>query len=77
MHGLKPLNNDHDALQFAKHVIYIKVIDVYVEHNVDNPNIVDASDLGTNLDDDGDVQCNIFRSENILLIMVMMNMLKK
>lgn len=50
--GLRPLNNDNDMMIFAKYVIGYEVIDVYVEHNIDNPEIVDASELGINIDDD-------------------------
>lgn len=43
-HGLRPLNNDNDVLQFAKDVIGFDVIDVYVEYNVDDPEIVNSSE---------------------------------
>lgn len=60
------MNNDNNVLQFAKYVIGFEIIDVYVEHNVDNHEIVDARKLGTNIDDDDDdVQCTSFRSANI------------
>lgn len=43
------------------------VIDVYVEHNIDNPEIMDASELDTNIDDDyEDAHYTDFRSANII-----------
>lgn len=54
--GLRPLNNDNDVMQFAKYVIGSEVIDVYVDHIIDNPEIMDASELGTKIDDDEHVE---------------------
>ncbi|KAI5428147.1 hypothetical protein KIW84_033232 [Lathyrus oleraceus] len=58
---LRLLNNDNDALQFAKDVIGFEVMDVYVEHNVEILETVDDSELGTNIDDDK-VQCTGFKN---------------
>lgn len=35
--GLRPLSNDKDVLQFAKHVVGYEVIYVYVKHKVSAP----------------------------------------
>ena len=43
--GLRPLNNDQDVLQFSKDVVGYDVIDVYVEHSVGIPEIIDDSEL--------------------------------
>ncbi|KAI5447205.1 hypothetical protein KIW84_014888 [Lathyrus oleraceus] len=40
-HGLRPLNNDQDVLQFSKYVVGYDVIDVYVEHSVGILEIID------------------------------------
>lgn len=50
--------------QLAKYVIRFEVINVYVEQNVDNPDTMDAIELGINIDDD-DIQCIGFRSANV------------
>ncbi|CAL5192488.1 unnamed protein product [Lathyrus oleraceus] len=39
--GLRSLNNDQDVLQFSKDVVSYDVIDVYVEHCVGIPEIID------------------------------------
>lgn len=36
-----------------------------MDHNIDNPKIVNATELSTNNDEDDDVQCTSFRSANI------------
>jgi hypothetical protein len=38
--GLRPLNKDNDVLKFIGDVKGFEVVDVYVEHNVDNPLMV-------------------------------------
>ncbi|KAI5446918.1 hypothetical protein KIW84_014676 [Lathyrus oleraceus] len=63
--GLKPLNNDQDVLQFLKDVVGYNVIDVYVEHNVGIPEIIDDSELDVELDVEDDVQCTGFKSADI------------
>ncbi|KAI5385535.1 hypothetical protein KIW84_072220 [Lathyrus oleraceus] len=50
---VRPLNNDQDVLQFLKDIVGYDVIDVYVEHSVGIPHIIDDSEL--NVEDD--VQC--------------------
>lgn len=52
--SLRPLNNDQDILQFSKDDVGYDVIDVYVEHNVEIPDIVDDSELDTNIEGDGE-----------------------
>ena len=37
--GLRPLNNDQDVLKFVQDVRGFKVVDVYVEHKVEEVNI--------------------------------------
>lgn len=64
-HGLRPLNNDKDVLQFFKDVLGYAQIDVYIKHNIDNPKVVDESDLGLNLDDD--VQSTDFRNYDVIV----------
>ncbi|KAI5419925.1 hypothetical protein KIW84_043910 [Lathyrus oleraceus] len=59
--GLRPLNNDNDVLIFSKDVIEYEEIVVYVEHNVEIPEIIDDSELGTTIDDD-EVQCIGFKN---------------
>ncbi|CAL5200759.1 unnamed protein product [Lathyrus oleraceus] len=60
--GLRPLNNDQDVLQFSKDVVSYDVIDVYVEHSVGIPEIIDDSELDAKLDVEDDIQCTRFKS---------------
>lgn len=62
--GLRPLNNDNDVLPFSKDVIGFELIDVYIEYNVDNLEMMDPNEVGTNFFDDGDVQYTGVRNEN-------------
>src|ERR1051325_553313 len=41
--GLRPLNNDQDVLKFVQDVRGFKVVDVYVEHKVEEVNIEDVN----------------------------------
>ncbi|KAI5447598.1 hypothetical protein KIW84_015163 [Lathyrus oleraceus] len=60
-HGLRPLSNDQDVLQFSKDVVGYDVIDVYVEHIVGILDIIDDSEL----DVEDDVQCIGFKSVDV------------
>ncbi|KAI5437003.1 hypothetical protein KIW84_023213 [Lathyrus oleraceus] len=46
--GLRPLNNDQGVLQFSKDVVGYDVIDVYVEHSVGIPQIIDDRNINPN-----------------------------
>ncbi|KAI5429117.1 hypothetical protein KIW84_033928 [Lathyrus oleraceus] len=59
--GLRPLNNDQDVLQFSKDVVGYDVIDVYVEHSVGIPGIIDDNEV----DAEDDVQCTGFKSLDV------------
>lgn len=63
--GIRILSNDVDILQFFKDVTGYELVDFYVEHNIDDLEVVDESELGRNVDDDDDVQCSGFRSSNV------------
>ncbi|CAL5204561.1 unnamed protein product [Lathyrus oleraceus] len=67
--GLRPLNNDQDVLQFSKDVVGYYVIDVYVEHNVGIPQIIDDSELvvelAFELDAKDEVQCIGFKTTDV------------
>ncbi|KAI5422282.1 hypothetical protein KIW84_045661 [Lathyrus oleraceus] len=68
--GLRPLNNDVDVLQFAKDVTRYELVDLYVEHTIDDLEVLDESELGhgdggPNANDNDDVQCTSLRSCNI------------
>lgn len=41
--GLRPLNNDVDVLQFVKDVTRYKLVDLYVEHTIDDIEVLDES----------------------------------
>lgn len=71
-HGLRPLNNDQDVMEFSKDVIGC---DVYVEHNIEISDIVDASEIDTNIDGDDDVECIGFKTASVGVKMLVMNML--
>ncbi|XP_058784836.1 uncharacterized protein LOC131659698 [Vicia villosa] len=62
--GLRPLNNDTDVLQFSKDVEGYEVVDLYVEHSIEIPDIVDESELDANIEVDDDVQCTGFNCAN-------------
>lgn len=64
--GLRPLNNDQDVLQFSKDIVGYDVIDVYVEHSVGIPHIIDDSELAAELDVEDDVQCIGLKSADII-----------
>lgn len=56
--GLQTLNYDDDVLQLIKDVNGCEVIDLYVEHNISEPGIVDEATIGKNITyDDDEVQC--------------------
>ncbi|KAI5386883.1 hypothetical protein KIW84_073142 [Lathyrus oleraceus] len=59
--GLRPLNNDRDVLKFSKYVVGYDVIDVYVEHTVVTPEIIDDNEV----DAEDDVQCTEFKSADV------------
>ncbi|KAI5404841.1 hypothetical protein KIW84_051852 [Lathyrus oleraceus] len=59
--GLRPLNNDQDVLQFSKYVVGYDVIDVYVEHSVGIPEIINDNELDV---EDG-VRCTRFKSADV------------
>ena len=44
--GFTAIENDKDVLKFAKDVEGFELVDVYVEHDVDVPDIVDEAELG-------------------------------
>ncbi|KAI5433592.1 hypothetical protein KIW84_020759 [Lathyrus oleraceus] len=46
--GLRPLNNDQDILQFSKDVVGYDVIDVYVEHGIDEDYVVSDGSFKNN-----------------------------
>ncbi|KAK2427339.1 hypothetical protein QL285_025923 [Trifolium repens] len=58
--GLRPLNNDNDLLNFVGDVKGFEVVDVYVEHIVDNPLVVSESDVD---DDENWVADSDFEAE--------------
>lgn len=63
------MNNDQDVLQFSKDVVGYYVIDVYVEHNVGIPQIIDDSELvvelAFELDAKDEVQCTGFKTTDV------------
>ncbi|KAI5404836.1 hypothetical protein KIW84_051849 [Lathyrus oleraceus] len=59
--GLRPLNNGKNVLHFSKDVVGYDVIDVYVEHNVGIPEIIDDNEL----DAEDDAQCTGFKSADV------------
>ncbi|KAI5433562.1 hypothetical protein KIW84_020741 [Lathyrus oleraceus] len=59
--GLRPLNNDQDVLHFSKDVVGYGVVNVYMEHSVGIPEIIDDSEL----DVEDDVQCIGFKSADV------------
>ncbi|KAI5395389.1 hypothetical protein KIW84_061825 [Lathyrus oleraceus] len=64
--GLRPLNNDQDVLQFSKDVVRYDVINVYVEHSMGIPEIIDDNELDVELDTEDDVQCTGFKSAYVI-----------
>ncbi|XP_058747097.1 uncharacterized protein LOC131620093 [Vicia villosa] len=42
--GLRPLNNDQDVLRFIEDVKGFKVVDIYVQHDVDIPDIIESDE---------------------------------
>ncbi|CAL5194027.1 unnamed protein product [Lathyrus oleraceus] len=68
--GLRPLNNDQDVLQFSKDVVGYDVIDVYVEHSVEIPEIINDNELDAELDveldAEDDAQCTGFKSADVI-----------
>ncbi|XP_058755282.1 uncharacterized protein LOC131628458 [Vicia villosa] len=53
--GLTPIENDRDVLRFDKYVEGFDLVDVYVEHAIDIPVIVDEEELGN----DGNLAENV------------------
>jgi hypothetical protein len=70
--GLRSLNNDGDVLKFIEDIKGFDVVDVYVEHTIDNPIIEDAQaeDVATdgwsptNVGNDGDVDIEVLSSDS-------------
>ena len=50
-HGLKPLNNDGELLELVAYAKGCTVVDIFVEHEVDIPEVVDFCDEGPFVDE--------------------------
>lgn len=52
---LNPINSDANVLKFVEDVNGFELVDVYVKHCIENPEIIYESKLGHNVNFDDDV----------------------
>ncbi|CAK8575909.1 unnamed protein product [Lathyrus sativus] len=53
--GLRTLNSDNDVLQMIRVVDGCDIVDLYVEHNISGPDIIDETKIGHDIISDDDV----------------------
>lgn len=65
--GLRRQDYDADMLKFIEDInaIVIELVDVYVEHSVDNPDIINEEELGNGYDEEVDIDVGVDEGEGI------------
>ncbi|KAI5439769.1 hypothetical protein KIW84_025228 [Lathyrus oleraceus] len=65
--GLRPINCDADVLKLIENLQRYDLVDLYVEHAVDNPGIIDEAEAVHGLDVDDDVEVNNDKDDNVIV----------
>ncbi|CAI8609224.1 unnamed protein product [Vicia faba] len=64
--GLRPLNNDADVLKLIEDICEFDLVDLYVEHGVNNPDVTDEAETINGFDvDDNVVEVNIEKDNKV------------
>ncbi|KAI5431142.1 hypothetical protein KIW84_035341 [Lathyrus oleraceus] len=65
--GLRPINCDADVLKLIEDLSGIDLVDLYVEHTIDKPEIIDEAKKVHGFDVDDDVEVNNDKEDNVVV----------